>query len=118
VKIHFAKDPVERSVGLQQRPWFATKHLRKTSGFAMRSLGLDGGATRSNSGDLAGELGRGVAGEGLGVERTRSRCSLVAKTGPAGGHSGGREMQPQQPQCRRGGGTTSARSGGGSSYRA
>jgi hypothetical protein len=23
VKIHFAKDPLERSVGLQQRPWFA-----------------------------------------------------------------------------------------------
>jgi hypothetical protein len=47
--------------------------------------GLEVGAARSNSGDLAGELGRGVAGEGLGVERTRSRCSLAARQGRQAG---------------------------------
>jgi hypothetical protein len=47
--------------------------------------GVEGGAARSNPGDLAGELGRGVAGEELGVERTRSGYSLAAKTGPVGG---------------------------------
>jgi hypothetical protein len=59
----------------------------------MRSLGLEGGATRSNSGDLASELGRGVAGEGLGVERTRSGCSLAAETGPAAGRGEGRRRR-------------------------
>jgi hypothetical protein len=46
-----------------------------------------------NSSDLAGELGRGVAGEELGVERARYGCSLAAGTGPATGHSGGRRRR-------------------------
>jgi hypothetical protein len=56
--------------------------------------GLGGGAARGNSGDLAGELGLGVAGEELGVERARSGCSLAARTGPAAGRSGGRWRRP------------------------
>jgi hypothetical protein len=51
--------------------------------------GLGGGAARGNSGDLAGVLGRGVAGEDLGVERARSGCSLATGTGPAAGRGGG-----------------------------
>jgi hypothetical protein len=47
--------------------------------------GVEGGASRSNPGDLAGEVGRGMAGEELGVEKTRSGYSPAVKTGPAGG---------------------------------
>jgi hypothetical protein len=56
----------------------------------MRPLGLGGGAARENSGDLAGELSRGVAAKELGVERARCGCSLAAGTGPATGRGGGR----------------------------
>jgi hypothetical protein len=55
--------------------------------------GLGGGAARGNSGDLVGELGRGVAGEQLGVERAQSVCSLVAGTGPEAGRGGGRRRR-------------------------
>jgi hypothetical protein len=82
------------------------------------ALGVWGGATKENSGDLAGELGRGGVGEALGVARDWFGCSLVMDATPAGGHGRDREMRPQQPQCRRGGRTVSARGGGGSSYRA
>jgi hypothetical protein len=80
----------------------------------MRSLGLEGGAARNNSGDLAGELGRGVAGEGLGVERTRSGHSLAAETGPAAGRGGDRWRRPLGALLRRAGGSggsTSERGG-------
>jgi hypothetical protein len=69
-------------------PLVCTKLPGTIWAFAMWSLGVEGGAARSNSGPLTGELGRGVAGEGLGVERTRSGYSLAVETGPTGGHGG------------------------------
>jgi hypothetical protein len=54
------------------------------------ALGAWGSTTRENPGVLAGELGRGVVGEPLGVVRDRFGCSLVAERWPAGGHGGGR----------------------------
>jgi hypothetical protein len=59
-------------------PLVCKKLLRKTSGLAMRPLGLEGGTTWSNSDDLAGELGRGVAAEDLGFTRARLGRLLVA----------------------------------------
>jgi hypothetical protein len=55
-------------------PLVCTKLLRKKSSLAMRPLGLEGGATWRNSGDLAGDLGQGVLGEALGVARNRLGC--------------------------------------------
>jgi hypothetical protein len=52
-------------------PLVCTKLLRKKSGLAMRPLGLMGGASWRNSGNLAGELDWGVAGEDLGLARAR-----------------------------------------------
>jgi hypothetical protein len=60
---------------------------------------LGGNAAWRNSGDLAGELGRGVVGEALGVAGDRFGCSLAMDEMPAGGHGGDREMRPQQSQC-------------------
>jgi hypothetical protein len=70
-------------------PLVCTKLLSKSPDLAMWSLGLGGGATWRNFGDLAGELGRGVAGEALGVAGNRLGCLLAAETVPAGGHGGG-----------------------------
>jgi hypothetical protein len=56
-----------------------TKLLIKSPDLTMWSLGLGGGATWRNSGDLAGELGRGVAGEALGDAGNRLWCLLTAE---------------------------------------
>jgi hypothetical protein len=55
------------------------------------------GAARpgENSGDLASELGREVAGEALGVATDRFVCVHVGERGPAAGHGGNRRQQPQ-----------------------
>jgi hypothetical protein len=78
-------------------PLVCTKHLTKSSDLAMWSSGLGGGAVWGNLGDLAGELGRGVAGKVLGVAGVRFGCSLAAETTPAGGYGGAREIRSQQP---------------------
>jgi hypothetical protein len=45
-------------------PLVCTKLLKMKSSLAMRPLRLEGGAAWRNSGDLAGDLGRGVLGGG------------------------------------------------------
>jgi hypothetical protein len=62
----------------------------------MWPLGLGGGASRGNFGDLAGELGRGVAGEelglsglGLGAHLRRGQAGGRARWRPAAAAVGG-----------------------------
>jgi hypothetical protein len=50
--------------------------------------GLGGGAARGNPGDLAGELGRGVAGEALGVARGWFACWFGMEGATGGSYSG------------------------------
>jgi hypothetical protein len=75
-------------------PLICAQLPENTWDLAMWPSGLGGGAARGASGDLAGELGRGVAGEELGVERAPSGCSLTAETGPATGRGRGRRRRP------------------------
>jgi hypothetical protein len=60
----------------------------------MQSLGARGGAAGRNSGDLAGGLGRGVAGEELGVARARFGCLLAAGRRPEGVAGGAGRRAP------------------------
>jgi hypothetical protein len=99
-------------------PLVCAKAARITWNLAMWPSGFGGGATKENSGDLAGELGRGVVGDALGVVGDWFGCSLAMDAITVGRHGGDKEMRTQQPQCRRGGRTVSERGGGGSSYRA
>jgi hypothetical protein len=79
----------KRRIFFHNHPWkdlnFSTipsvcaKAPGKCSGLAMWPPGLGGGAARGNPGDLAGGLGRGVAGEALGVAGDRFGCSLWRK---------------------------------------
>jgi hypothetical protein len=62
----------------------------------MWSKGLEGGAARSNSNDLAGELGRGVVGEDLGFMRARLGRLLVAGRWPEGMDSVVRRRPPRE----------------------
>jgi hypothetical protein len=68
VKKPFANRPLKHrtvhsyALNLRQAP-------RNTRDLAIWPSGLGGGADRGNRGDLAGELGRVVAGEALGVAR-------------------------------------------------
>jgi hypothetical protein len=71
-------------------PLVCAKAPGNTWDLAMWPSGLGNGAARENPGDLAGELGRGLAGEALGVAGDRFGCSLAAERWPAGGHGGGR----------------------------
>jgi hypothetical protein len=89
-------------------PLVCTKLLRKTSGLAMRPLGLEGGAAWSNSGDLAGELGRGVAGEDLGFTRARLGCLLAVRRWPEGMDGVVRRRPPREQVLQRVGGQAQA----------
>jgi hypothetical protein len=68
----------------------------------MRSLGLEGGAARSNSGNLAGELGQGVAGDDLGFTRARLGRLLLAGRWPEGKGGVVRRRPPREWLLRRG----------------
>jgi hypothetical protein len=83
-------------------PLVCTKLLRKKSGLAMRPLGLKGGAAWSNSSDLAGELGQGVAGEDLGLARARLGRLLAAGRWPEGRGGVVRRRPPREWLLRRG----------------
>jgi hypothetical protein len=60
----------------------------------MWSKGLEGGAARSNSGDLSGELGRGVVGEDLGFTRAQLGRLLATGRWPEGMDGGDRWRRP------------------------
>jgi hypothetical protein len=75
-------------------PFGCAKDPGITWDLAMWPSGLGGSTTRGNPSDLAGELGRGVSREALGVARDRFGCSLAADTMPTGRHGGGRRRAP------------------------
>jgi hypothetical protein len=60
-----------------------------------------GGVVWGNPGDLACELGRGVAGEALEVAGVWFGCSHAAETMPTGGHNGGQWRAPLEVLLRR-----------------
>jgi hypothetical protein len=63
-------------------PLICAQAPRNTCDLAMWPSGLGVARPGENSGDLAGELGREVAGEALGVARDRFVCVHVAGKGP------------------------------------
>jgi hypothetical protein len=59
-------------------PLICAKAPRINWDLAMWPSGLGGGAARENPSDLVSELGRGVAGDALGVAGDQFGCSLAA----------------------------------------
>jgi hypothetical protein len=90
----FCECPPGKFQKITDRPFVCTKLPGTTWGFAMWSKGLEGGAARSNSGDLASELSRGVVGEDLGFTRARLGCLLAAGRWPEGMDGGDRWRRP------------------------
>jgi hypothetical protein len=78
------------------------------------ALGDLGRCGSPDSGELAGELGRGVVGEAPGVAGNRLGCLLAAETVQAGGHIGGRRRRPLEVLLRRAGSLARATSERGS----
>jgi hypothetical protein len=78
------------------------------------ALGLGGGTARENLGNLAGELGRGVAGKALGVARDRFVCWFGAERTAGERHGGGRRQTPLELGLRRAWGSSRATRGWGS----
>jgi hypothetical protein len=95
-------------------PLICAQALRNTWDLAMWPPRLGGGAARGNPGDLAGELGWGVAREALGVARDRFVCWFGAERAAGERHGGGRQQPPLEPGLRRAWGSASATRGWGS----
>jgi hypothetical protein len=83
-KIHFANRPLESFGCSQLCPWFTITPPERIQSKQCSPGGM-GRRGRPDSGDLAGELGRGVAGEALGV--VGNRTWVLTRDG---NHVGGR----------------------------